>query len=191
MRGATGTHHREGAITVARKPFAQAPNLAILACMSRTWTLGRGRYVLAALIAFLFAVVAGVAARADPQVSGAGQALAVSGFDPVAYFSDGRALAGRDTIALRWRGQRWHFDTERNRAAFEANPRAYMPAFKGLCAVGLSEGRRVRGDPREWVVHGGRLYLLETASERRRLEVVPDEVLAKAHAAWAELHSKD
>jgi hypothetical protein len=156
--------------------------------MNRIRTPVCGRPVLVALITSCLAVAAAGAARADAQHIAASHAVAVSGYDPVAYFAEGRALVGQDTIALRWRGQRWHFENERNRAAFEADPRAYVPAFKGLCVVALGEGRKVRGDPREWVVHDGRLYLFESASERRRLETNPAELLSAAREVWAEMH---
>ena len=158
--------------------------------MNRIWSPVRGRPVLIALITSCLAVAAAGPARADAQHIAASHAVAVSGYDPVAYFAEGRALVGRDAIALRWRGQRWHFENERNRAAFEANPRAYMPAFKGLCVVALGEGRKVYGDPREWVVHDGRLYLFETASERQRLEANP-ELLSAAREVWAELYRNE
>lgn len=159
--------------------------------MTRTRTRARGRHVLVALITSYLAVTVAGYARADTHLSGAARGVAVSGYDPVAYFVDGHALAGRDAIALRWRGKRWQFESERNRAAFEANPRAYMPAFGGLCAVALSQGRRVRGNPQEWLVHDGRLFLFESASQRHQMEASPNAVLSAARAVWAEPRSAD
>jgi hypothetical protein len=48
--------------------------------------------------------------------------LAISGFDPVAYFTEGKALFGRPEIELNLDGAVWHFTNEGNRGAFAIHP---------------------------------------------------------------------
>lgn len=126
--------------------------------------------ILAVMLLSLAFVTLGKTGAADPsgRAKPVGGAIALNGFDPVAYFLVGEARQGQSDIALRWRGVRWHFTSKAHRNAFEANPHAYAPQFAGHCAMGVAEGRRVPADPRAWVVHDGRLYLFETAAQHRR-----------------------
>lgn len=110
----------------------------------------------------------------------------MDGRDPVGYFSDGRAMAGRGDIATMWKGHVWHFVSEENRARFEADPRRFAPAFNGYCPVNLADGRLVEGNPEIFAVIGQRLYLLRSDAARRRLMDQPTEVLSRARTAWAD-----
>lgn len=110
----------------------------------------------------------------------------MDGRDPVGYFSDGRAMAGRVDIATMWKGYVWHFVSEDNRARFEADPRRFAPAFNGFCPVNLADGRLVEGNPEIFAVIGQRLYLLRSDAARSQLMDQPAEVLSRARTAWAE-----
>lgn len=112
------------------------------------------------------------------------QGVAVGGFDPVAYFAEGRAQPGAPDIALRWRGVRWHFATPAHRAAFEANPKAYLPQFGGFCALSVAQGRPVPADPEHWAVIDGRLYMAEGAAELARFMTDPQGMLRAARSNW-------
>src|SRR4029079_11634547 len=82
---------------------------------------------------FLFAVAAGALAANgagnDPVVVDRHTGLALSGFDPVAFFTDARPTLGSDDIELRLGGAVWRFRNIGNRAAFEARPDVYLPRF--------------------------------------------------------------
>lgn len=122
-----------------------------------------------------------------PAVSQA-QDWALDGIDPVGYSRAGAAVPGRSDIVTMWHGQSWHFASEENRAAFEANPRVYAPGLGGLCVVALSEGRSEPGNPRYFAVIGQRTYLLRSESAREKLLADPQHVLMRAKATWAKLH---
>jgi hypothetical protein len=55
--------------------------------------------------------------------------LAISGFDPVAYFTDGKPVFGRPDLELRVDGVIWRFRNEGDRAAFADHPEVYTPRF--------------------------------------------------------------
>jgi hypothetical protein len=57
--------------------------------------------------------------------------LAISGFDPVAYFTEGKAIFGRAEIELNLDGAVWRFSNEGNRSAFAGHPEVYAPRFGG------------------------------------------------------------
>lgn len=62
--------------------------------------------------------------------------LALSGYDPVAYFPEGggKPAKGAQSISLVHGGVLYRFATEANKAAFESNPARYEPAYGGWCA---------------------------------------------------------
>lgn len=112
---------------------------------------------------------------------------ALDGYDPVALRREARAIPGASAIYTHWRGKVWHFASEENRAAFEANPRAYAPGFDGLCPIALEEGRPSQGDPHHVVIIGERVYLTRSEAARNRLLENPRGVLMAAKASWLRL----
>jgi hypothetical protein len=77
----------------------------------------------------IFASPAILAAPSDRIVVDAHSGLAISGFDPVAYFTDAKPKIGRPDIELRVDGAIWRFRNEGNRAAFADHPEVYSPGF--------------------------------------------------------------
>jgi len=85
--------------------------------------------------------------------------LALQGYDPVAYFADGKPTAGSVAISYRWQGAAWHFSSAQHRDAFAADPLRYAPQFGGYCAYAVSRGTTAEGDPKQWAVVDGKLYV--------------------------------
>ena len=87
------------------------------------------------------------------------QGLALEGYDPVAYFTEGKPVAGSDAASYHWRGATWQFSTPEHRDAFIADPERYAPQFGGYCAFAMSRGTTVDGDPHQWAIVDGKLYV--------------------------------
>jgi len=85
--------------------------------------------------------------------------LALRGFDPVAYFEDGKPTQGDAAISTVFNGARYEFASEAHRQAFLTEPTKYVPQFGGFCAVGTSFGEKVDADPATGRVVGGKLYV--------------------------------
>src|SRR4030088_2855445 len=66
--------------------------------------------------------------------------LAISGFDPVAYFTESQALPGKGEFEQVVAGTVWRFRNAGNRAAFMADPDVYRPRFGGYDPVGVARG---------------------------------------------------
>lgn len=112
---------------------------------------------------------------------------AVGGYDVVAYSDRGHPVSGHRDISTMWHGKMWFFATEDNRARFESDPRAFAPAFGGLCPVSLAEGRREAGDPDHFMVIGNQLYLMRSGVAERMIKTEPRSILSKAQKSWAQL----
>ena len=110
--------------------------------------------------------------------------LALAGYDPVAYFTEGVASPGRPDLEYDHAGAPWRFRNEGNRAAFMNNPDVYAPRFGGYDPVHLARGVPMPGDPRLWTLRGQRLYLFYTAETRDRFAGDAERVLTAAEQHW-------
>jgi YHS domain-containing protein len=112
--------------------------------------------------------------------------IAILGYDPVAYFAEGRAIGGSKLHEVQHRGYVWRFATSANLAAFRADPEAYTPAFGGHDAVAIARGRAVDTEPRHFVIREGQLYLFRNG-ESKAAFLSDAAVAAEAHARWGEV----
>ena len=78
--------------------------------------------------------------------------LAIDGFDPVAYFIDATAVAGRPEFEFRYHDAVWRFRNPGNKAAFIDSPAYYAPRFGGYDPVGLARGVPSPGRPQIWAI---------------------------------------
>ncbi|GJL92845.1 YHS domain-containing (seleno)protein [Hyphococcus sp.] len=117
------------------------------------------RQILAALI-FAFSIVfTGAALAKDPVYTGRFSSLAVDGYDAVAYFTAGKPAKGSKEFSTEYNGAEWRFVSADNLAAFKASPAAYAPQYGGYCAWAVSQNYTARGNPENWTIVGGKLYL--------------------------------
>lgn len=113
--------------------------------------------------------------------------LAIGGYDPVAYFTQGQPVPGHDDIELSWGGGVWRFVNKGNRAAFQQHPEFYVPRFAGYDAYALSSGRTTRGHPNLWVRYKNSIYLFYSSVNRRLWREDRDRIIARAEKAWKTL----
>ena len=133
------------------------------------------------------ALVFGSATTAHAQGTNAGTpAVAVKGYDVVAYFKESRAVKGMSELLHDFDGVRYFFSSAQNRAAFGADPDRFTPQFGGYCARAVSKGRKFEADPTNWKIVDGKLYVFASPQARDAADHDP-ELLARAHRAWKAL----
>jgi hypothetical protein len=113
--------------------------------------------------------------------------LAISGFDPVAYFTEGKAIFDRPEIELNMDGAVWRFTNEGNRGAFASHPDVYAPRFGGYDPLAIGRGRSVQGHPLIWAVAGQRLYLFYSEQARTAFLPDPGRIIETAERKWPDL----
>lgn len=101
----------------------------------------------------------GVAVASSRSVAGEAVPLALKGYDPVAYFTAGKATHGSPDIEYEWDERRYRFASAEHRDAFKADPVRYAPQFANYCAMALVEGEVIDGNPEYWLISDGKLYL--------------------------------
>jgi YHS domain-containing protein len=113
--------------------------------------------------------------------------MALSGFDPVAYFSDHAARACEGAAEYVDAGVVWRFCNEGNRAAFAAHPEIYSPQFGGYDPVALARAVAVPGHPLIWLIAGERLYLFSKPENRDAFAASTEQVIAAAARGWRQV----
>lgn len=122
--------------------------------------------------------------RGEPVVVNPASGLAISGFDPVAYFSRGAAVLGRPELELGLGGVVWRFLNVGNRAAFAEHPDVYAPQFGGYDPVAIGRGASVAGHPEIWAISGERLYLFYDDAARGEFLADPARIIERANQKW-------
>ena len=139
-----------------------------------------------AMIAAMFAmltVAPAVAATSAPPIS-ADQNIAIRGYDPVAFFADGRPQEGSDEHTIVDAGAVWRFASAENLSRFRSDPARYAPQFGGYCAWAVSQHYLAPGDPKYWKIVDGKLYLNANARAKELWEADQAEAIKRGHRNW-------
>ncbi|TCU27616.1 hypothetical protein EV130_10319 [Rhizobium azibense] len=115
--------------------------------------------------------------------------VAIKGYDPVAYFTENRAVEGSPAHSYRWLGAEWHFTSSENRDRFIAEPGRYAPQYGGYCADGVSFGTVTTNiDPKAWRIIDGKLYLSYDPGAAEGFEKKPTKVV-DSQKHWSQVQS--
>jgi hypothetical protein len=113
--------------------------------------------------------------------------LAIHGFDPVAYFTDRQALAGRPDLEFAFAGAVWRFRNVGNRAAFVTRPEIYAPRFGGYDPFAIARGVATPGHPLFWFISEDRLYLFQSSEARNAFAANPEQAIEAADLKWPDV----
>jgi len=138
------------------------------------------------LVFTIFALITTTSLAQKPPVYST-SAGAIKGYDPVAYFEEGKPVKGSDEITYEWNGATWHFSTSEHKNAFEENPEKYAPQFGGYCAYAVSKGSTAKIEPDAWKIVDGKLYLNYDQGIKKRWEADQANYIEKANANWPEV----
>lgn len=90
--------------------------------------------------------------------------VAIEGYDPVSYFTQGKAVKGAKQFSHKYEGVTYYFESSTNRDLFAKDPKMYEPQYGGWCAYAMGEtGEKVEVDPETFKVLDGKLYLFYNA----------------------------
>jgi YHS domain-containing protein len=113
--------------------------------------------------------------------------IAIDGYDPVAYFTEGKPVEGSSDFEYEWMGATWRFASAADRDQFAADPEKYAPQYGGYCAYAVSQGTTADIDPDAWHIEDGKLYLnLNKKVQSIWLKDIPGYI-SKANANWPKI----
>ena len=100
---------------------------------------------------------------ATPDYNLPANKLAIQGYDPVAYFTQNKAVQGSASFKTQHDGVTYYFSSAQTLATFQAAPAKYLPTYGGWCATAMAKGEKVEIDPTNFKVTNGRLFLFFNA----------------------------
>lgn len=114
--------------------------------------------------------------------------LAIQGYDPVAYFTQNKAVKGSAANTFIYKNITYRFATPANLKAFLQTPDKFEPQYGGWCAYAMgATGEKVEIDPETFKIIGGKLYLFYHSFINNTLSKWNKDELnlnKKADASW-------
>ncbi|ASZ14940.1 MULTISPECIES: YHS domain-containing (seleno)protein [Chitinophaga] len=108
----------------------------------------------------LLLVAMSAMAQQKPRLNVSKTGLAIEGYDPVAYFTENKAIEGKKSLSTTYQGITYRFSSAGNKAVFAAHPEQYQPQYGGWCAYAMgAKGEKVEIDPETFKIINGKLYL--------------------------------
>jgi hypothetical protein len=123
----------------------------------------------------------------ETSSSAAEKRVALSGYDPVSYFTDGRPEKGSGEYSADFDDATYWFKNAEHRALFVADPGHYAPQFAGYCSIMVSRGVKQEADPEAWVIADGRLYVFSAKEGVPLFQQQTVAIIDKATENWPEL----
>jgi hypothetical protein len=146
-----------------------------------------GIAVLGGLLSALAALTPLPAAATERIVVDWHTGLAIGGYDPVAFYTDGKSVPGNADLELAYGGSVWRFSNVGNREAFAARPDVYTPRFGGYDPVGVAHGIAVAGNPSLWLITGGRLFLFYDRARLETFAADAERITSAAERKWPDV----
>ena len=136
--------------------------------------------ILAAFIGFLCLGSGALAQATDDR-------LALTGYDPVAYFTEKRPMLGNPLYHHQFDGAVYRFASAKHLELFKAEPDRYLPQYNNWCMASVAKGVKVQGNPEYWLVVDGRLYLFGGAVGPGLMRADPVAMMSKAGENWSKV----
>ncbi|MEW6304674.1 MAG: YHS domain-containing (seleno)protein [Verrucomicrobiota bacterium] len=117
--------------------------------------------------------------------------LALQGYDPVAYFTDNKAVKGDAKLKSSHEGATYHFASAQHKQMFDQEPAKYAPAFGGYCGYAASINRLSPISPEWFQIIEGRLILQHNKKAWDKWNADLASNVKKAHVNWPGLVEKN
>jgi YHS domain-containing protein len=112
----------------------------------------------------------------------------LKGYDPVAYFTQKKAVKGSSKYQSTYQGATYYFSSAADLATFKKNPGKYVPQYGGFCANGVKNNRLVDADPTVFFIIKGKLYVCESPAAEKEFRAHEDEDIITANRNWYQLN---
>ena len=120
----------------------------------------------------------------DLSANTTSETTAISGYDPVAYFTEAKSVAGNEKFSFVWNKLKWLFSSEANMVLFKQNPEQYAPQYNGYCAFAQSRNDCVEVSPEAWAIVDDKLYFTYNHSIKNAWLQDKENYIAKADRHW-------
>src|ERR1700749_4087095 len=98
----------------------------------------------------------------------------LKGYDPVAYFTQKKAVKGSPKYQTTYQGATYYFSSPADLATFKKSPSKYVPQYGGFCANGIANRQANAGDPTVFFVLKGKLYVCASPEAGKEFNSKPE-----------------
>lgn len=116
--------------------------------------------------------------------------VAIGGYDLVSYRAESGPLPGSDEFSATHDGRQYWFVNDVNRRVFLADPKRFIPAYDGFCAITLALGKITCPEYTNFKIEEDRLLLFEVTgftNGRTLWNSDPDNFRGKADSNYRQL----
>jgi len=136
------------------------------------------------LICLGVALLAGCGTRYATMTNPRGDEVMLLGYDPVAYFTEGKPTRGERDITSTLPGRTYYFVSNEHKALFDADPKRYEPQYGGFCSNGAPYRIKLGSDPTEFVIYNQRLFIFGDILGHEMWLLHRDENISHADREW-------
>jgi YHS domain-containing protein len=112
----------------------------------------------------------------------------LKGYDPVAYFTQNKAVKGSSKYQSTYQGATYYFSSAADLVTFKRNPSKYVPRYGGLCANAVKNNTLIDADPTVFFILKGKLYVCESPAAEKEFRAHEDEDIITANRNWYQLN---
>lgn len=113
------------------------------------------------------------------------QGVILKGYDPVAYFTQKKAVKGSPKYKTTYEGATYYFSSAADLGTFKKSPSKYVPQYGGFCANGMANRQANDSDPTVFFVLKGKLYVCASSEAAKGFQSNPQNV-KKADDNWGD-----
>jgi YHS domain-containing protein len=124
-------------------------------------------------------ILAAKAAKKKKQVK-----VMLKGYDPVAYFKQGKPVRGNASINTTHNGVTYFFASAADKKEFDKSPSKYEPQYGGYCANGVLNKKKTDSDPNVFFINKGKLYVCANPAAEKQFTSKLDVNIQKADKNW-------
>jgi YHS domain-containing protein len=108
----------------------------------------------------------------------------LKGYDPVAYFTQKKAVKGSPKFETTYQGATYYFSSVGDLATFKKSPSKYVPQYGGFCANGIANRKANDSDPSVFFVLKGKLYVCASSEAEKEFQSNTQANVKKADDNW-------
>jgi YHS domain-containing protein len=143
------------------------------------------------LLPFSCLVVTASLALAEPKSNVDQNGVGIQGYDPVAFFTDGKPVLGNEQFHSTYHDVTYRFVSAEHQAMFENDPAKYEPQFGGYCAYGVAKGHLAPVKIDAFQIVDGRLLMQYDMKVKETFNKDQQGNLQAADKNWPALTEKD
>jgi|ERR1700722_17810680 len=108
----------------------------------------------------------------------------LKGYDPVAYFTQKKAVKGSPKYQTTYQGATYYFSSAADLTTFKKSPSKYVPQYGGFCANGMANRKASDIDPSVFFVIKGKLYVCASPEAEKEFQSNVEGNVKKADDNW-------